>query len=64
MLCSDTTYSLAQTIQSPYKEQNEVFGFNISLSGNKLAILGKNSDTIQYTTFDLKDEYKGLVNHD
>ena len=53
---SDTTYSLAQTIQSPYKEQNEVFGFNISLSGNKLAILGKNSDTIQYTTFDLKDE--------
>lgn len=53
---TNDVYTLSQTIQSPFKEKNEVFGFGVSFSNNRLAIVGKNSDIVEYTTFDFIDE--------
>lgn len=50
------TYSLKQTVYSPFGEQNEVFGTSVKFSDNKLAIVGKNTDIETFTTFDLIDE--------
>ena len=47
-----STYSLSQTLQSPFAEVNEAFGTGIDFSNNKLAISGKNTDTRIATTFD------------
>jgi hypothetical protein len=53
---ADNTYSLKQTVYSPFNEQNEVFGTSVKFSNNKLAIVGKNTDIKNFTTFDLIDE--------
>lgn len=53
---SDDTYTQTQSLNSPFAEVNEVFGTSVKFGGNKLVIVGKNSDTINYTTFDLIDE--------
>jgi len=53
---SNDTYTQTQKLNSPFNESNEVFGTSVAFGGNKLVIVGKNSDTINYTTFDLIDE--------
>ena len=52
----DNTYILKQTVYSPFGEQNEVFGTSVKFSNNKLAVVGKNTDIKNFTTFDLIDE--------
>lgn len=47
-----SVYTLSQTLQSPFAEENEAFGTGIDFSNNKLAISGKNTDTRISTTFD------------
>ena len=47
-----SVYNLSQTLQSPFAEENEMFGTGISFSSNKLAISGKNTDARITTTFD------------
>ena len=52
---SNNQYSLVQTITSPFNETNQGFGFAVDLSDTQLAIVGKNSDYEDVTTFDLED---------
>lgn len=53
---TNDVYNLSQIIQSPFKEKNEVFGYGVSFSNNRLAIVGKNSDIKEFTTFDFIDQ--------
>ena len=45
-------YELQQIVKSPYNENNEGFGTNIKFSNNKLAVVGKQTDSIYQTIFD------------
>jgi hypothetical protein len=45
-------YVLSQVLNSPFDEKNEAFGTGLDFSLNKLAISGKNTDTITTTSFD------------
>jgi hypothetical protein len=45
-------YVLHQTLYSLAREKNEVFGDGVDFYDNKLAVSGRNSDTVTYTTFD------------
>ena len=47
-----STYTINQTLKSPFEEPNEAFGTGLDFYGNKLAISGKNTDTKIRTTFD------------
>jgi len=53
---TNNLYTLSQTISSPFDEKNQQFGFKVSLNNNKLAVVGKNSDLEELTTFDLNDD--------
>lgn len=50
------TYSLAQTIRSPFNEKNEAFGIGLDFSKNKLAVASKNTDRLLRTSFDTYTE--------
>ena len=49
-------YVQSHVINSPFGENNEVFGTSVKFSDNKLAVVGKNTDIKNFTTFDLIDE--------
>jgi hypothetical protein len=61
-----STYTLNQTLKSPFDEPNEAFGTGLDFYGNKLAISGKNTDTKIHTTLDRYTElnYNVVVGKD
>lgn len=52
---NNNEYTLHQTVTSPYNENNEGFGTNVKFSKNKLAVVGKQTDSIYKTIFDGND---------
>lgn len=51
----DAEYVLHQSVKSPNNEDDEGFGTNVKFSKNKLAVIGKQTDSIYKTTFDSND---------
>lgn len=47
-----TEYAFQQLVENPFKGGHKLFGQNMKFSGNKLAVVGKNIDTIYKTSFD------------
>lgn len=52
---NNNEYIFNQTVTSPYNEDNEGFGTNVKFSKNKLAIIGKQTDSIYRTIFDANE---------
>ena len=45
-------FNLVQELYSPIGQKNELFGWHVDFSGNKLAVLSINGDNEYYVTFD------------